>query len=263
MTYINNQYLKLDIPLEDIAKIKIYTDENNKLIEDLEINEEPNIVIAYGEKVNYNNIFSLVKILITDKKAIKNNDYIPEHIETIIIYGYIYGNNKTEIERLKLGLKNGNDLFLAIDNKNEEKILELIENVEINVGMVDDNKLTVLYWACYYNMPGVAMKLIDRMSNEAINKWTILFWACKNNITELAIKLVDRMSDEAINKRHYDGRTALYLACNNNMVDVAMELIDRLSYEAINKDGKKILRLVKKNNMEKIELKLKDRMNKK
>jgi len=85
-------------------------------------------VIAYGEKVNYNNIFPLVKILITDENAIKNNDYIPEHIKTVIIYGYIYGNNKTEIERLKLGLKNGNDLFLAIKNKNKGKILELMKN---------------------------------------------------------------------------------------------------------------------------------------
>jgi len=33
MTYINNQYLKLDIPIEEIAKIEIKTDENNKLID--------------------------------------------------------------------------------------------------------------------------------------------------------------------------------------------------------------------------------------
>jgi len=37
MTYINNQYLKLDIPLEEIAKIKINTyynnNFNNKLID--------------------------------------------------------------------------------------------------------------------------------------------------------------------------------------------------------------------------------------
>jgi len=180
-------------------------------------------VIAYGEKVNYNNIFPLVKILITDENAIKNNDYIPQHIETVIIYGYIYGNNKTEIERLKLGLKNGNDLFLAIKNKNKGKILELMKNIEINVNMIDNNGSTLLRWACYHNMPDVAIKLIDRMSNEAINKWTILFWACQNNITELAIKLVDRMSDsdEAINKRYEE---ILNYGKKNNMKKVEKKI---------------------------------------
>ena len=225
-------------------------------------------MIAYGEKVNYNNIFSLVKILITDKKAIENNDYIPEYIETIIIYGYIYGNNKTEIERLKLGLKNGNDLFLAIDNKNVLEILELIENVEINVGMVDDNEFTVLYWACYYNMPGVAMKLIDRMSNEAINKrkydgCTALSWALSRNMPEVAMRLIDRMSDEDINKWDYNGMTLLYLACRNNMPVVVMILVNRMSNETINKKYKEIINYVKKNNMKEVEKKLKDRMNKK
>ena len=122
------------------------TDDNNRLIEDIEIKEdEPNIIIAYGQKVRYENIYSSVKILITDKKAIKNNDYIPKHIETIIIYGYIYGNNKREIERLKLGLKNGNELILVFRERNlnkwilpikekiEVKILELIEETEINL----------------------------------------------------------------------------------------------------------------------------------
>jgi len=33
MTYINNQYLRLDTSLEEIAKINIDTDHNNKLID--------------------------------------------------------------------------------------------------------------------------------------------------------------------------------------------------------------------------------------
>jgi hypothetical protein len=37
MTYINNQYIRLDIPLENIAKIKIKTDKNNKMISDINV----------------------------------------------------------------------------------------------------------------------------------------------------------------------------------------------------------------------------------
>ena len=66
MTYTNNQYIRLDIPLEEIAKIEIKTDENNKLIEDIEIGDYVNVVIAYGDKVEYDNIYGGVKILITD-----------------------------------------------------------------------------------------------------------------------------------------------------------------------------------------------------
>jgi len=95
--------------------------------------------------------------------------------------------------------------------------------------MIDNNRSILLRWACYHNMPDVAIKLIDRMSNEAINKWTILFWACKNNIIELAIKLVDRMSDsEVINKRYEE---ILNYVKENNMKKVEKKLIDRMIYK--------------------------------
>ena len=50
MTYINNQYLKLDKSIEEIAKLKVCVNiDNNELIEDLDIIEdESNIIIAYG-----------------------------------------------------------------------------------------------------------------------------------------------------------------------------------------------------------------------
>jgi len=74
MSYFNNQYIKLDIPLKEIAKIEIKTYKNNKLIEDLELYDYPNVVIACGKKVEYNNIFGGVKILITDETALIKNE---------------------------------------------------------------------------------------------------------------------------------------------------------------------------------------------
>ena len=95
MTYTNNQYLRLDIPLEDIAKIEIKTDKNNKTISDLEIKEEePNIVIAYGginKKIDYINIFSSVRILITNiETLIGKIEEIPDFIEVVIVSNKIY-----------------------------------------------------------------------------------------------------------------------------------------------------------------------------
>ena len=240
MAYINNQYIKLDKPLEEIADIEIKTDGNNKLIEDIEIDDYVNVMIAYGNKVKYNNIFGRVKILITDEKALIKNGYIiPEYIETIIIYGYIYGNNKREIERLKLGLKNGKKLISAIKEKKNKKILKLIENTEINVNVninVDDGREMALNWACIFEMSDVAIKLIDRMSNCAINKWyeegkTALYWACIHKMTDVAIKLIDRMSDEVINKT---GEMALHWTYSHKMLEVSNKLINRMSNEAVN-----------------------------
>jgi len=94
MTYINNQYIRLDKPLEEIAKIEIKTDENNKMISDLDIKDfEPNVIIAYGidRKIDYCNIYSSVKILITNIDALKGRiEEIPEFIEVIIVDNLIY-----------------------------------------------------------------------------------------------------------------------------------------------------------------------------
>jgi len=66
---------------------------------ELEIDDYSNFIIAYGKKVEYNNIFGGVKILITGEKALKKNEYkIPEYIKSIIVYGCVYNNNERDIE---------------------------------------------------------------------------------------------------------------------------------------------------------------------
>ncbi len=132
MTYTNNQYIRLDIPLEEIAKIEIKTDVNNKMISDLEINEdEPNIVIAYGKekKIDYCNIYSRIRILITDEKTLKGKiEEIPEYIEVVIVNKNIYyDRNEKESDKEF-------DLLLFEDNKYifEKKVERLIERGKIN-----------------------------------------------------------------------------------------------------------------------------------
>jgi len=39
MAYTNNQYIRLDKPLKEIANIKIKTDKKNKMISDIDIKE--------------------------------------------------------------------------------------------------------------------------------------------------------------------------------------------------------------------------------
>jgi len=194
MAYINNQYIRLEKPLEEISKIEIKIDENNKLIEDLEIEDYPNVIIAYGKKVDYNNIFGGVKILITDKTALKKSEYvIPEYIESIIVYGYLYENKKEEIERLK----NGIELMDAIRKVNEKLALKILEREEININQVDEYGNTALICACKIcacrnKMERVALKLLEREEiniNQVNNTGnTALIWACFNKMELVLIK---------------------------------------------------------------------------
>jgi hypothetical protein len=185
MTYINNQYLILDKSIEEISKIKIKIDENNQIIEDLEITEyQPNIIIAYGEKVNYNNIYGTVKILITDIETIQiNYNNIPENIEKIIISGEIIENKISDI--------NGYLLLRATVKNNEELALIILERTDININIENKNGFTSLIWACYNKMACVAIKILQRQEIKIKNNHKIILLSmCDTDIMNNVKKIL-------------------------------------------------------------------------
>ena len=228
MSYTNNQYIRLDIPLDEIAKIEIKTDDNNKMISDLEIKEdEPNIIIAFGinKKIDYCNIYSSVRVLITDSTLYGKIEEIPEFIEVIIVDNLVYYNrNETDsdkefdllllfgdnkdifemiverlIEKGKINSYNkvGNTILnYLILNRKKEKALELIERMKIeNINKVNEYRKTSLIYACITDMETVALKLLEIEGidvNKVNNFGEILIYAVQNRM-EGVVKRINEL----------------------------------------------------------------------
>jgi len=239
MTYINNQYIRLDIPLEEIAKIEVRTDEKNRMISDIDIIikkekkflgfkygseislESPNIIIAYGiyNKIDYCNIYGSVKILITDYFTLMGKiEEIPEFIEVIIVRNIIY------YDRNKKNSDKDFDLLIFENNEDkfEMKVERLIERGKIN--SYNNIESTILNYLIWNKKEEMAIKVIDKMEIETINKAnkyrnTALILACSKQMERVALKLLER---ENININYVDqyGETAMVLATSNNMKSV-------------------------------------------
>ena len=219
MEYLNNQYIRLDISISDIIRIKVEVDDDNKAIEDIDIIEDnPNIIIAYGENVDYYNIYSSVKILITDEKAfMKNNGMIPENIEKIIVHGEMYENNRID----KNKLRNTFELMNECIKGNSETALEILESMEINVKQVDNYGNTILMWMGCQNDEILVEKLLEisRININNVNKDgdTALTIACSNKKTSIALRLL-KIPELDVNKCGGKKFTALIWSCINKMV---------------------------------------------
>ncbi len=263
VNYNRNQYIKINKSVEEIAKIKI--DYNNiEKIEDLELEGDENVLIYKNKEGNgdeFINIYCKTRIMITTEETINEDKYkkLPENVDYVIVDRAIY-----EVK----------EDFAMMRFKSSKRFEEYIEEIERHGKVNESNKdgYTALMIACYKGMERVAMELIPRMSEEAINKWddegrTALYYACRNKMERVAMELIPKMSEEAINKWHiYYEDTALIWACIKKMENVAMELIPKMSRKTIEKEyifqGTALMIACNKK-MERVAMKLIARMSKK
>jgi len=134
--------------------------------------------------------------------------------------------------------------FLFIHNDKLSNIaLKLIDRMSDDaINNSNRSGLTALHLAASRGLNDVVLKLLGRMNIETINKWsnngeTALFYAInsRNQDNYIALKLIEIMSDEAINKNDFRDATALSHACIRRKSIVALRLIERMNNESINK----------------------------
>jgi len=247
-----NQYLKLDFDIKLIARLPVREYTSNPLIEDLDIGESiPNIIIAYGNKSNYNNIFNKVEILITDGLALDYNNYnIPEHIKYIIVYGCIYQNNTTEINKLKNSL----ELIIAISSINQELGLEILERPEINLSQVNVFGNTILIISMLKSTKSITLKLLDRtdINFNQVNTRGLspLMITCNCEMIDYFEKLLLK-PEININQVSVNGYTALMLACDVRNEYITLKLLNRsdITITQVNNDNDTALNIAIRNKM--------------
>jgi len=239
MEYFNNQYINIEGKnineiLDKCRKIKVKYNNGNKNIEDLEIKDNDNVLICvkgmyyYKCEIDYNNIYSKIKIIITDGLALENKwREIPEYIEYIIVDGIIHKNNKNKL-----------DFIRFIENK-KDYLRELI--IEKNINFVNSNNETLLYWCCVEEINEIK-DLIKDMSDDIINKIckndNALIWACYNNMIDVIIEILKKnINEENMNLMDKNGYSAIYWICYKNikLPEETFNKILKLSSIVINK----------------------------
>ena len=140
----------------------------------------------------------------------------------------------------------------------ESKIIEAINSGRYDLGKVDSNGYTALIYACYGDMPDVAMALIQtgqsRPELASKNGFTALMYACVNSMPDVAMALIQTGQSNPGQVDHINGNTALILACYYYLPEVAIALIQtgQSRPEQIDADGNTALDIAKRKNQKEV-----------
>lgn len=253
MRYINNQYIKIKETIEEIGnkEYKFTYNYNDKIpnIEDLELIEEPNIILYMNrtDGSEFINIYRSVRIMITTYWTLYDKfDNLPENIETIIIIDESGYNKKNII----LENKEINMMFLMSNTVLINFIKKMIQEEKYDV--YNDKDETLLFWLCRRNITENTMELIEKMSEEMINKLnkddyyyeelnkekiigeSALYWACVNRNEEIALKILEKTKDNTLNAISWSNENLLICVCQRKLTKIALQIIPRMNSKRIN-----------------------------
>ncbi len=227
--YIENQYLRFEESIDEILKKMKKADYyvySKKSISELDFSEigEPNVLICVNVK-DFENIYYSVKIIITNKKTLKEKWYeIPETIEYVICkvkYDYeVFRNNKNKFDYLEILTR-----YSIKNEKSIEIINELIEEgIRDEVNIVGKTILYYMWDVCMYDKMYEMIEkeeFTDKTYNKIIKckefSYCIITYICNTltdndddikNIIRLTKIISDKMSTETLNYK--DGKYSVF-----------------------------------------------------
>jgi len=269
---INNQYITLNLSPLEISKLYIDIHKNfEKEIENIIIPEDfPNVFIScnYQNIPDFNNIFSSVRILITNNISLYTNDKwlnIPDFIEYIIVKEFntqIFKNNKNKFDFIDIILQKFSSYYndqqiikenLLLDFVNEKILLENINirNIQ-NLSLLD---LLIIHSNKNYNNPEIIKIfkfLLENINTEIINqvdnnKNTILHNALLFNKLDIAELIINNDKFTNYNIKNNNKELIIYLLVQNDNIKNNSKIII-LIYNILLKSDIKLLNKLYDNN---------------
>lgn len=203
----NNKYIKCD-DMNVLKEIRIIKGED-KPISEIVVNEVemPNVLISLVESENkdYINMMNNIRILITNKRGMRNWREIPKTVEYIVI---------TELYDDYRAVKRSNKFNLIkndiIKTSREIDMIEYVEDVEkrkiirgyIERGEIeerDSKGRNILEISLENNIKEESEEILDKIGKGKIKR-EIMEYIVKHGMDEVGEKIIDKMEEEEIKK---------------------------------------------------------------
>lgn len=273
-----NQYIRVNTEKNRnyIDTYKHFREFKNQdiLISDISLlaNEEPNILLyakyTYDEeRVDFENIYHSVRILVTEKILIDEDKYleIPNYIEKIIILNLEYDikddfemiefmsnerfseyvKNKIYDDRIMLEYNRNNDYIFGeiCARRDSELIKYIIEKRKNIINEIIERFGSKKIFGSYYNEVIIRI-IIENMDKKYLyerdeyNRTILqLLVYIYNMNTEISF-LMDDLSYDLIKTRDNEDNNVLFYACKYHVSEVANKLIEKMETEDINYENK-------------------------
>jgi hypothetical protein len=208
MIIYNNKYIRCS-NIKKLKKIEIIRGEDI-LISEIPIDEikMPNVLISLVEREekDYINMMSSIRILVTNKRGMRNWREIPENVENIVITELYDNKNITELKeemiyrdrkpRNKIIRKIDIDMIEYMEEEDKKNVIRgYIERDEIE--KEDSEGRNILEIAIENGMKEESKEIIKRTEKGKIKRG-IMEYIVKHKMDEVGEEIIDKMEEEEI-----------------------------------------------------------------
>ncbi len=236
--YIGNEYYYIENieNIENIIKKKNIYFTRNKKLEEMEIVEKANMMVysSKGIKDDYSNIYSKIKVMITDNYTIDEDRYleIGDNIEMIIIDGIRYYTREEEFEKI---------MFMSGD-----RLEDYYRENKDKIGEINSRGYSIMMVSIMKKREGIIREMIGELkrdmnkyrkiiNNKNIHGDTVYSWIVANNMEELGLEMLGEVD---IERTIFEMSNKYYMPIDQMM----KRNMDRLTLETIKRADKEVIK---------------------